>query len=97
MNTFNENEYIKTQYIQLGILNNNGTKILSDFDYNIYPWEVGYIPKCSVCQEMYNKYVKEKKDKKDNKITALHRVCGCLWFEWFKIKLLNINPKIQFE
>ena len=34
MNTYNENEYIKTQYIQRGILNKDGTKLILDFDYN---------------------------------------------------------------
>jgi hypothetical protein len=68
MNTYNECEYIKKQYIQQGILDKYGEKFESYFDYNIYPWEY-FIPKCSVCQEMYNKY----NVKKENKVTALHR------------------------
>jgi hypothetical protein len=92
MNTYNECEYIKKQYIQQGVLDKDGDKFELDFDFGIYPWESGYIPKCAVCQEMYNKY----NDKKENKVTALHRSCGCLWFEWFKQRLLNINPQIIF-
>ena len=96
MNTYNECEYIKNQYIQQGILNKDGSNAYGglEFDYNIYPWEHGYIPKCAVCQEMHNKYCSS--DKKENKVTALHRLCGCLWFEWFKQRLLNINPQIKF-
>ena len=86
MNTYNECEYIKKQSIQQGVLDKDGNKFELDFDFNIYPWEGGYIPKCSVCQKMYNTYIS---DKKENKVTALHRSCGCLWFEWFKQKL---NP-----
>jgi hypothetical protein len=47
MNTYNECEYIKKQYIQQGILDKYGEKFESYFDYNIYPWEY-CIPKCSV-------------------------------------------------
>jgi hypothetical protein len=70
-NTPNEIEYIKTQYIRMGLLNNDGTKIPSKtgFDYNIYPWEKGYIPKCDVCTEMYNK---NKTNKSNNTNEALN-------------------------
>ncbi len=89
MNTYNECEYIKEQYIQQGILNKDGTEY---FDFNVYPWESGYVPKCSVCQNMFNTYQKEK----GNSVLAPHKSCGCLWFTWFKNKLLNINSKIRF-
>ena len=51
MNTQKEIEYIKCQYIKIGLLNKDGTKIPSEtgFDYSIYPWEKGYIPKCGKC------------------------------------------------
>jgi len=87
MNTYNEIEYIKQEYIAQGILNKDGSKRELDFDYTIYPWEDGYISKCSVCKSMTIK---------DGKVVALHRTCGCLWFRWFKEKLLAGNPKITF-
>ena len=95
MNTQSEIEYIRCEYIKIGILNKNGTKTPSphSFDYNIYPWEKGYIPKCGICNEMYNKYKMEP----INEVKALHKNCKCLWFEWFKTKLLNIDANIKFK
>ncbi len=85
MNTQNEIEYIKLKYIQMGILNKDGTKKIREIDYNIYPWEKGYIPKCSECSEMYNKY----KIAPISHIHTLRDKCHCLWFDWFKTKLLQ--------
>ena len=93
MNTHNEIEYIRRQYIKQGLLNADGAKIPLAFDYNTYPWEGGYIPKCTVCSEMYNKWMNGDKAKK---ITAPHKGCGCLWFEWFQQKILTVNSEITF-
>lgn len=91
MNTYAEIEYIKSEYIKQGILDSNGQKIPSPtgFDYCIYPWEKGYIPKCTVCKSM-------TLNTKTNTVTAPHRRCGCLWFNWFKTKFLSVNPDIKF-
>ncbi len=87
INNHSEIEYIKSKYIQWGILNKDGTKKIPPYqiDYNIYPWEKGYIPKCSECSQMYNKY----KSASFHKIHALRDKCHCLWFDWFKNKLLK--------
>ncbi len=92
-NTPNEIQYIRRQYIKQGVLTADGNKIPSAFDYNIYPWEQGYIPKCAICTEMYNKFVSA--DNKDN-IHAPHNRCGCLWFDWYKDKIIKINPDVKF-
>ena len=42
---------------------------------------------------MYNKY----KIKNEIEIKNSHKNCGCLWFNWFKCKLLNIDPNIKFN
>ncbi len=85
MNTQSEIEYIKSKYIQWGVLNKDGTKKVHPIDYNIYPWEKGYIPKCAECTQMYNRY----KIAPNANVRALRDNCHCLWFDWFKTKLLQ--------
>jgi hypothetical protein len=93
MNSYSENQYIKDQYIRRGILNKDGSKIESNFDYNIYPWESGYIPKCSVCKEVYNKFLTNTNCEE---INSPHRRCGCLWWEYYYDKMMQINNKVKF-
>ncbi len=96
MNTYAEIEYIRSEYIKQGVLNGDGTKppsSLSKIDYCIYPWEKGYIPKCTICCEMFNNFVANKQDKA---IRSLHKDCGCLWFSWYKTKILSVNPNATF-
>jgi len=98
MNSYAEIEYIRREYIKQGVLNKDGTKTPpgpSGIDYCIYPWEKGYIPKCSTCSEMFNTFVASK-DNKDKAIRALHKHCGCLWFNYFKTKILSVNPNASF-
>lgn len=97
MNTHAEIEYIKSEYIRQSFINESETISINqtEFDYNIYPWIKGYIPKCSICTEMYDKYKED--NNKPNELKALHKSCGCLWFNWYKTKLLKINPDIKFK
>jgi hypothetical protein len=92
MNSYAEIEYIRSEYMKQGILNNDGMKISksSGFDYCIYPWEKGYIPKCDVCSEMF------VKSNGENRINAPHKHCGCLWFNWYKRKILKTNQNVNF-
>jgi hypothetical protein len=32
----------------------------------------------------------------DNKLEAKHSCCGCLWFDWFKDKIIAENKYIIF-
>ena len=80
----NKIEYLKNVY-------KGYYKINSDSDYIIY--DLDSIPECSICLKMYNDF-KNIKDAKQ--IKAYHSSCGCLWFPWFKQKLLSINPNIVF-
>lgn len=81
VNTPNEIQYIKEEYIRMGLLREDGTKTVgdNDIDYIIYPWEKGYIPKCIICNTNYT----------HNKLGLNYhniRHEGCLWFNWFKRK-----------
>jgi len=73
---------IKSEYKRKGIIHEDGTIPISPtgFDYCIYPWIKGY-------NEMYNIY---KADiDKQIELNAMHKSCGCLWFNWYKTKMLK--------
>ena len=86
MNTFNEKEYIRNEYIKRGILDANGQKFKNIIDYNIYPDDGGYIPKCTICESVYKTY--KNTTTENRKVESPHSNCGCLWWEYFKQKLM---------
>jgi hypothetical protein len=91
MNTYSEKEYIKNEYIRTGLLDKNGEKIITSFDY---PEDGGYIPLCAVCKQIYE----ENKDNENiQQIDSHHSKCGCLWWNYFKDKIKENNPNIVFE
>lgn len=82
-------KYLTKKYIELGLLDRFGKRIetKSGFDFNIYP-DSGYIPPCSICKSM----VATLKDTVETK----HSSCGCLWFDYYKQKILKSNPAAIF-
>lgn len=93
-NTYGEIEYIKKMYIKQGVLNNDGSKKIGIVDYNIYPWEKGFIPKCQICKEVYDKFTE---DINVTEIYSPHCMCSCLWWDWYKDKILQLNKNISIK
>lgn len=83
LDTSDSYEYLTNKYMSLGLL----LKIKSDIDYIAYPDE-HHIPICAICLEMYNHNGIE--------IKAEHLMCGCLWFDYIKDKILKKNPNVKF-
>lgn len=92
--------YLINKYKELHLLDNDGNIIKNelDFDYNIYP-DDGYIPTCSVCLNEYNMWFDSMTTgpSKNNCIDMKHMSCGCLWLQFYKNKMISINPNIKFE
>lgn len=81
-------KYLTNKYIELGLLDSFGNRIesKSGFDFTIYP-DSGYIPPCSICKSMVVTL---------GTVEAKHMSCGCLWFDYYKTKILKSNPSISF-
>lgn len=88
-----EYEYLIRRFKQDGLLDEHGNKTIpeGDFDPWIYPDE-GYIPHCTECKTMYEKFLLDTTVKE---VEAKHLTCGCLWYEWFKTKILRLNPNVK--
>jgi len=91
--------YLVNKYKDLKLLDQNGNPFESNsgFDFNIYP-DTGYIPSCSICSSEYNTWFDSMTyDNNNNNINMKHMLCGCIWFDYYKKKILAINMKITFE
>lgn len=90
--------YLTNKYKEFNILDISGNIIATDFDFNIYP-DTGYIPQCSVCNNDYNTWFDSMttNSNKDNIVDMKHNSCGCLWFQYYKNKVLAINPNVKFD
>jgi hypothetical protein len=88
--------YLINKYKQMNLLDSSGNIIESDsgFDFNIYP-DSGYIPQCGVCNMMYKNFINDLTS--NNTIDAKHISCGCLWFDYYKNKIISINSKVIFS
>lgn len=97
-NTHGEMQYIKHQYVKQGILKPDGHKDkMGAVDYNLYPWEGSvYIPKCQICEETYTNFVKTALTEHDDEFYSPHYRCGCLWWNWFEEKIVNLHKKVIF-
>jgi hypothetical protein len=91
MNTYTEKQYIIYKYKKLGVLDKDGKKTIPDghSDYNIYP--DNYIPVCEQCLCIYDMC----KDKNPLIIRLNHD--HCFWFEYFKEKILEKYPFVEFK
>ena len=89
--------YLINKYKELNILDISGNRIESDFDFNIYP-DTGYIPQCRVCNNDYNMWFDSMTTNKDTNIIDMkHNSCNCLWIQYYKNKILAINPNVKFD
>ena len=90
--------YLTNKYKELNLLDQNGNPYEAEFDFNIYP-DTGYIPQCSVCNNDYNTWFDNmtQNQTKDNIVDMKHNSCGCLWAQFYKNKILAINPTARFE
>ena len=92
-NTYTEKEYIRQKYIDTGILNEDGSRKNEVWDPYIYPDDGGYVPPCRICMSVYSSYSPSD----GNLVYAPHCTCGCLWWDYFKEKLLQINSLCEFS
>lgn len=83
--------YLTNKYKEMELLDSN-----SGFDFNIYP-DSGYIPPCSVCKSDYETYINNLINNKNDSISMKHISCGCIWFDYYKGKIISINPKVMFN
>ena len=86
--------YLINKYKEQNLLDSSGNimKSESGFDFNIYP-DTGYIPPCSICKNMYTTFIATN----NHKINSKHNLCGCLWFDYYKNKIIIINPNAIFN
>ena len=84
--------YLTNKYKQMNLLDIIESN--SEFDFNIYP-DSGYIPQCGVCNMMYKKFIDDLTS--NNTIDAKHISCGCLWFDYYKNKIISINSNVIFR
>ncbi len=93
-NTYSEKEYLRQKFIDTGILNSDGSRKKDlIWDPYIYPDDGGYVPPCAICKNVYDTYSPTD----ENPILAPHCSCGCLWWDYFKEKILEINSSCEFS
>jgi hypothetical protein len=91
--------YLTNKYKEIVLLDssNNIVESNSGFDFNIYP-DSGYIPTCSVCKSDYETYINNLTNNNMNDNVKMNHVsCGCIWFDYYKGKIISINPKVIFS
>ena len=91
--------YLTNKYKELNLLDSSENIIESStgFDFNIYP-DTGYIPQCKICNSMYTTFIDTINiNSSNNIIDSKHISCNCLWFEYYRTKILGINSKITFN
>jgi hypothetical protein len=92
--------YLTNKYKELNILDisSNIIESSSGFDFNIYP-DTGYIPQCSICNNDYTMWFDNMttNNKDTNIIDMKHNTCGCIWIQYYKNKILAINPNVKFD
>ena len=91
--------YLINKYKELNLLDcsSNIIENNSGFDFNIYP-DSGYIPQCRVCKSDYETYINSiTMNNKNDNVIMNHISCGCLWYEYYKNKIISINSKVIFS
>jgi hypothetical protein len=91
--------YLTNKYKEMNMLDSSNNIVESDsgFDFNIYP-DSGYIPTCSICMNDYQTYINNlTHNNMNDNIKMNHISCGCIWFEYYKNKIIGINSKVVFN
>ena len=91
--------YLTNKYKEISLLDSSNNIVESDsgFDFNIYP-DTGYIPPCSVCKSDYETFINNMTTNNNNdNICMKHISCGCIWFEYYKNKIIGINSNVKIS
>ena len=88
-NTYNEKEYLIYKYNE-----DDYTDCWFDPRLNT---NFSYIPKCSSCEENFKSFKNNLNDNEDFKEIKWNHPQGCLWHDFYILKIKNLKPKIKIE